>query len=338
LDPYGVLRRGLRLTDPLDMVVGETDVLLHRHAALEGVMNNFIADAFHDTLAGPSQAARTQWADLDVLSMTNGFRFDTVVLPSNLVAPGQTFRDGRQPGEVTLRDLWAYFPVAAALVAADYNGYVIEANLNNILKNVFHPNPYIQRGGWYLGLSQNMTQKVDLVRRPLSTSGWRVVETRVGGKLLDHSKRYVIASCYGHTFALGRSCRAEGGANMIFFTLADGDDYSSAIGIEPPLVSEGLIDNKTPGSPIRRAAPDHYLHPVKALRRYLDKVGMISEADHGVGRVVHVNSRVIENGDFKVDPLVESELPGIVQSIEGIGPSFLERSVTVDNRPWWPSQ
>lgn len=336
-DADGVVRRGLRLVDPLDIVVGNTEVLLHRHEAIEGVMNNFIADAFRSTLASAAHtAAGRNWANLDVLSMTNGFRFDTVVLPANMVGAGQAFRDGREPGEVTLRDLWSYFPVPPALTAADFNGFVIEENLNNILGNVFHPNPYIQRGGWYLGLSSNMSQMVDVVNLPMSTSGTRIIETRINNKLIDPSKRYVIASCYGHTFALGRSCRAEGGANMVFYTLQDPEDYTSPIGLADPKVSEGLIDNKTPGSPIRRAAPDNYMHPIHAMRRFLDQVGTITEAEFGVGRVKHVDvtHRIDANGDGKFDTFLQvdvphSNIPGIVQPIDGVGPSFLERNITV---------
>ncbi len=349
----GIIRKGLRLVDPLDTVVGSTDVLLHRHHALEGVMNNFIADAFHSTLEMASKNARAEWANLDVLSMTNGFRFDTVVLPADMVANGQTFWDEREPGQVTLRDLWSYFPIAAGMTAADYNGTVIEQNLNGILANVFAGNPYVQRGGWYLGLSSNMKQRVDVVRRPLSTSGSRIVDTRiddgVSWKLIDPSKRYIIASCYGHTFPIGRSCRAEGGANTVFFALSDPEDYTSAIMTEDPIPTPNgapLIDNKTPKSPIFRAAPDNYMHPIHALRRYLDEIGnVISEYNHGEGRVTHVNSRVIDDcgpaqakpnrecvtgsKTFLVDPIENYFDSSIVQSIEGMGPSFLERGVIV---------
>lgn len=333
-DADGAVRKGLRLTDPLDIVVGQTDVLLHRHEDLEGIMNNFIADAFLETLAPGANAARSEWASMDVISMTNGFRFDTVILPANLVGAGQTFIDGREPGDVTLRDLWGYFPTAASLVAADYAGVAIEESMNNILTNVFSPNPYIQRGGWYVGMSSNMKQRVDVIRRPLSTSGMRIVDTRINGNLLNPSKRYIIASCYGHTFAIGRSCRTEGGANMLFYQLANGDDYTSAISTVDPIPTPGgaaLIDNKTPGSPIYRVAPNNYVHPVHALRRYLDNHGgLISESAHGTGRVVHVNSRVVDpvTKTFVIDPIETHHADeAIVQSIEGLGPNFLERTI-----------
>lgn len=326
--------RGLRVTDPLDIVLGETEILLHRHEALEGAMNNVIADAFLHVLGDAAKAAGpAAWANMDVLSMTNGFRFDTVVLPADMVPAGAQFRDGREPGEVTHRDLWSYFPVAAALVASDYSGVTIEENLNNILANVFSPNPYIQRGGWYLGLSKNMSQKVDVVRLPGSTSGSRIIETRVDGKLMDPSKRYIIASCYGHTFPIGRSCRAEGGTNMLFANLNDGDVYDSGFTFVPPLASEGLINNHPgQGAVAARAAPDNYMHPVHALRMYMDYIGTITEAEYGHSagqRVHHVNAFKVVNGDYEASEIPTSPLPGIVQPIEGVGPGFLKRGVIV---------
>jgi sulfur-oxidizing protein SoxB len=337
VDAYGVIKRGVRLVDSLDEVVGATDALLHRHDALEGVMNNFIADAFNDTLASIANT-RDIWAESSVISMTNGFRFDTVVLPPNNLMPedvqptppGSEYRDGRVQGEVTLRDIYSYFPVPPALVAADYAGIAIEQNLDSILANVFHPNPYIQRGGWYLGLSANMSQKVDVVRLPGSSSGSRILETKIDGNVLDHSKRYVIASCYGHTSAIGRSCRLEGGANMVFYALADSDDYQSVITMEAPTSLDGLISNHPgQGGVGSYPAPDNFLHPIHALRLYLDKIGTITEAQFGEGRVQHVNANVIEAGTYKEEALPHSDIPGVVQPIEGIGPSWLERGVIV---------
>jgi 2',3'-cyclic-nucleotide 2'-phosphodiesterase (5'-nucleotidase family) len=330
----GVVKRAIRLVDPLDIKVGETEILLHRHDALEGAMNNFIADAFLDTLTTVAKSrSDVDWANLDVISMTNGFRFDTVILPADMVPAGATFRDGREPGDVTLRDLWGYFPTAAALVAADYSGVAIEDSLNDVLANVFSPNPYVQRGGWYLGLSSNISQKVDVVNLPLSTSGSRIVETKIDGKLIDPSKRYIIASCYGHTFPIGLSCRTNGGANMMFYTMDDVDDYESPLGYVTPLQSDGLIDNRPgQGAVAGRAAPDNFVHPIHALRLYLDKIGVIADADYGHDaghRVTHVNTKKIVGGQYVEEELPESSMPGIVQPPEGIGPDFLKRGVIV---------
>ena len=312
----GAVHKGHRLMDPLDTVVGQTEVTLHRHHSIEGVMNNFIADAVRETMKDivlSASGGTRDWSNLDVISMTNGFRFDTVV----------------HPGEITLRDLYSYFPIAPAVTAADFSGSAIESGLDGVLKNVFDPNPYIQRGGWYLGLSSNITQKIDLVNLPKSTSGSRILETRIDGKLIDPGKRYVLASCYGHTFPNGRVCRTDGGANMVFFELSDGDDYNSTINVVEPLPVGRLIDNKTPRTPIRRMAPDNYVHIVNLLRRYL-ATNTISESRYGVGRVKHVDSTTKNLAPSEIPE--EPGMPGIIQPIEGSGPSFLNRIIQVTKK------
>lgn len=334
----GTVHKGLRLVDSLDTVVGNTDVVLHRHHSIEGVMNNFFADAVRETMGSiATSAAGRNWSALDVISMTNGFRFDTVVLPADMVPDGATFQDGRAPGDITLRDIFAYFPIAPAVVAADFSGSAVEDSLAGVLKNVFDPNPFIQRGGWYLGLSANMSQKIDVVNLPRSTSGSRIVETRIDGNLINPSKRYLMVSCYGHTFPIGRVCRTDGGANALFFELADPEDYASAItAVEPSAVPGALINNKAPifppaaPNPIFRAAPDNYVHPVHIVRRYLDGLpgNTITDAQFGVGRVEHVNSK---SKMLDSAPIPESDLPGIIQPISGSGPSFLNRTIQVED-------
>ena len=315
-----VRTRGHQLVDPLDTVVGTTDVLLHRHGALEGVMNNFIADAIWTVLNDVVSSSMVNgWSGVDI-SMTNGFRFDTPVLPADMVEPGAEFYDGRNPGEITLRDLYAFFPIGPAVAAADFNGTLISDSLESVLNSVFNRNPYLQKGGWYLGLSANVTQKVDLVNAPLSTSGKRIVEFKINGEKIDPSKRYVFGSCYGHTFPVGRICRTDGGNNVTFFQLADPDDYTSDITPTGPVNTFGIIDNQSATSPIKQVAPDRYIHPVQMLRRYLDSIGNeITEAQFGIGRVTPVT------------PLPGSGLPHIVQPIEGIGPDFLARTIEVVN-------
>lgn len=332
----GEVEKGLRLVDSLDTVVGTTDTLLSRHHAIEGVMNNFFADAIRSIVEDEGLASSVpgrNWANLDVLSMTNGFRFDTVILPASMVPAGATFSDGRAPGEITLRDIYSYFPIAPALVAADFSGSAIERSLSGVLKNVFDPNPFIQRGGWYLGLSSNMSQKIDVINLPKSTSGSRIVETRIDGVLINPGKRYILASCYGHTFPDGRVCRTDGGANAAYFELSDPEDYNSAIALVEPMSPPGglpLINNKAPispyaSNPIFRSTPDNYVHPIHLIRRYLDSIGgAITDAKFGIGRVQHVDStsKFLDPAD-----LPKSKMPGIIQPVEGSGPRFLERGI-----------
>ncbi|HAJ91074.1 MAG TPA: hypothetical protein DCO71_00365, partial [Gammaproteobacteria bacterium] len=175
--------RGLQLVDDLDAVVGYTDTLLLRHSVLEDTLNNFIADGIRDVTSPVVLASGVAgWENGVDISMANGFRFGNAVLPGSAI---------------TLRDLYTWFPIAPAVNVADFSGQSIQNSLNTILGAVFERNVFMQRGGWYLGLS-NMKQKIDLKNRPFSSSGSRVVETKIGGTALDLGKRYVFASCYGH--------------------------------------------------------------------------------------------------------------------------------------------
>lgn len=302
--------KGLQLVDDLDTVVGYTDTLLLRHNVLEDTLNNFLADAIREVTDPVVYSSGVHnWGGVD-LSMANGFRFGNAVLPGSAI---------------TLRDLYTWFPIAPAVNIADFSGQSIQNSLNTILGAVFDRNVFMQRGGWYLGLA-NMEQKIDLRNRPFSSSGSRVVETKIGGSTLDLGKRYVFASCYGHGNPLDDVCRTGGGANHMFFQLSDPDDYASTITLTDPVNKEGVII----GASVKQVAPDNFLHPVHALRRYLDGLpeNTVTEAQFGTGqgRLVTVDSTVAGN------PIEDEELqigqPGntpdttLVQPPFGAGPKF----------------
>ena len=312
--------KGLQLVDDLDTVVGYSDTLLLRHHVLEDALNNFIADgilAVSDSVADVRNV--TGWENGVDISMANGFRFGNAVLPG---------------GAITLRDLYTWFPIAPAVNIADFSGQSIQNSLNTILGAVFDRNVFMQRGGWYLGLA-NMEQKIDLKNRPFSSSGSRVVETKIGGQTLDLGKRYVFASCYGHGNPLDDVCRTGGGANHKFFQLADADDYGSDITLAEPVNKEGVII----GAQVKQVAPNNFLHPVHALRRYLDSLpdNMVTEAQFGVGqgRVITVDSKSPGN-----HPQPESEQIGqpentpdvnFVQPPFGAGPAFFSGHIHHDD-------
>jgi 2',3'-cyclic-nucleotide 2'-phosphodiesterase (5'-nucleotidase family) len=312
--------KGLQLVDDLDTVVGYTDTLLLRHHVLEDTLNNFIADgilAVSDSVA--DVRSMPGWENGVDVSMANGFRFGNAVLAGSAI---------------TLRDLYTWFPIAPAVNIADFSGQSIQNSLNTILGAVFDRNVFMQRGGWYLGLA-NMEQKIDLKNRPFSSSGSRVVETKIGGAPLDLGKRYVFASCYGHGNPLDDVCRTGGGANFKFFQLADPDDYTSAITLTDPVNSEGIII----GPAVKQVAPDNFLHPVHALRRYLDSLtdNTVTDSQFGTGqgRVVTVDSK--NPGNL---PQPESEQIGqpdntpdtsFVQPPFGAGPEFFSGVVGHDN-------
>jgi 2',3'-cyclic-nucleotide 2'-phosphodiesterase (5'-nucleotidase family) len=309
--------RGLQLGEDLDTVVGHTDTLLLRHHVLEDTLNNFIADgilAVTNTVADVT--AVPGWENGVDISMANGFRFGNAVLPDH---------------DITLRDLYTWFPIAPAVNIADFSGQSIQKSLDTILDAVFNRNVFLQRGGWYVGLA-NMEQTIDLKNRPFSSSSNRTVSIKIGGQPLDLSKRYVFASCYGHGNPMDEVCRTSGGANFKFFQLADGNDYTSAITLADPLATENIIV----GAAVKQVAPNNFLHPVHALRRYLDSLPdrTVTEAQFGAGqgRVLTVDSDVAGNPSVpKSDQIGQPDNtpdPGFVQPPFGAGPKFLSGVVS----------
>ncbi len=287
-------QRGLQLTESLDKVVGYTEVTLHRDNVLEDEINNFIADALFNVTNQVTGGA------VD-LAMTNGFRFGNPILP----------------GPITLGDLYTQFPISPAVAMAEFSGQVIQNDLERVLTAVFDRNPFLQRGGWYVGLA-NMTQKIDLLNRPYSSSDRRIIETTVGGLKLDPSKRYTFASCFPHGDALDRICRTNGGTNHQFFQLADADDYDSAITLTGPLNTTHIIT----GPVVKQVAPDRYLHPVHVLRRYLDSLpgNTVTAASVATGRIQTVDST--QFGNPPIPAPVSAIDPTLIQPPEGAGPAF----------------
>jgi len=300
---YG--ERGHYLVDDLDTVVGETDTLLLRHHVLEDTLNNWLADAIREET--DAVIARTgPWSGVDI-SMSNGFRFGNAVLPDSAI---------------TLRDLYTWFPVGPAVNVGEFAGQVLEASLEEILAAVFNRNPFLQRGGWYLGLG-NMVQTVDLKNRPFSSSSGRIVETTIGSIPLDTSKRYVFASCYAHGDAIDRVCRTGGGSDHLFFELADATNYTSTISVVPPVNPPMAFP---PDGPVKRVAPYRFVHPVHLLRRHLDAIGTIRDADYAVGRVTTVNSAVVGNPAeaeaLQIGQPDNTPDTSLVQPPYGAGPKF----------------
>lgn len=295
--------RGHQLVEDLDRVVGHTDTLLLRHHVLEDTLNNFLADAILSISDGVVTGSGVNgWTGVDI-SMSNGFRFGNAVLPDS---------------DITLRDLYTWFPIGPAVNVAEFSGQALEQSLNEILGAVFDRNPFMQRGGWYLGLA-NTDQLIDLDNRPFSSSGGRIVETNIGGTPLIGSKRYVFASCYAHGDAIDRVCRTGGGSDHMFFELANADDYNSAITLVEPASPPDPLD------PVKRFAPFKYVHPVHMLRRYLDDNGTVTEAQFGVGRITTVDSTKVGNPPVPA-PVPEPD-PTFVQPPQGAGPKFFSGSI-----------
>jgi len=332
--PFG---KGHTICEPMDTVVGHTDVTIQRWHVLEDVSNNAMTDAVLDLAEslGEVDSKGNPLTDANTLSTTNGFRFDVVI-----AGDGEPLANGGYgTGDITLEDLYDYYPIGAATALAEYTGGRLKLHWEGILNNVFDPNPYRQRGGWFLGFTHNMHFDVRLSDDfPLSISaGKRItgltIDDGSGPQKFDDSKIYTLASCYPHGNPIDEVCRTTGATNLRFITapqeacahpavFAGGIsncqlDMTGPFAVVPPVNSENIWDPvrfANSGPLFLKVAPDNFVHPVDALRRYLASHD-ITLASHGLGRV------------NPVDGVPASELggPGIVQPTQGAGPAWLKR-------------
>ena len=338
--PFG---KGHTLCDPLDKMVGHTNPTIQRWNVLEDISNNVMVDAFADLAKnlGTTDSKGNSLTDANTLSTTNGFRFDVVILGSD---------DGFS-GDITIGDLYDYYPIGAATGLAEYTGGRLKLHWEGILNNVFDPNPYRQRGGWFLGFTNNMHFDIRLSDDfPRSISyGKRLAGVTIdsdgdGGQdpmRIDDSKIYTLASCYPHGNPTDEVCRTAGATNMRFITASQeyfGDPCGPAyppcdifgnrqlnmggtsvlpvFTVVDPVVTEAQLPVFDPSRmPIfRKVAPNNFVHPVDALRRYLASHTVDASTD-GLGRVT------------AVDPVPVSEFggAGIVQPTQGAGAEWLKR-------------
>jgi 2',3'-cyclic-nucleotide 2'-phosphodiesterase (5'-nucleotidase family) len=310
--------KGHTLCDDLDTVVGKTLVTLERRDVLEDISNNFMVDAF-------VEAGRQADASLNAgnsLSTTNGFRYDNVVL-----GEGTLIGDGPEEasGDITIGDLYAHYPIGAALALASYSGGRLFDHYEGILSHVFDRNPYRQRGGWNLGFTENMHFDIDLVDLPLSISyPGRITGMTIDGQKFDRSKTYTVVSCYPHGNPVDEACRTSGAFNFRFMTGTDlGDGVVGApYSYTTPLNTEAILD------PLRQpvvlqAAPNNFVHPVNILREYLEAGNVVDGVNIGaLGRVNSIGGHPVSDCD-----------PTLVQPIQGAGPDWLARDVESPCRP-----
>ena len=326
--PFG---KGHVLCDSLDTIVGHTNPTIERFNVLEEVANNVMVDAFLDlaqSIPGETDSKGQPLTDDNTLSQTNGFRFDTVILGSD---------DGFS-GNITVGDLYDYYPIGAAGAIAEFTGGRLKDHWENLLSNVFDPNPYRQRGGWFLGFTHNMHLDVELNDDfPRTITQGRIDNITINGKDLDQSKTYTLASCYPHGNPVDEVCRTTGATNVRFVkgtemttgpadifghrplningpwkTVKAGDPAET-----PPIYAENIFNwaRFAGGGPLfLKVAPDNFAHPVDALRRYL-ATHVVDNSTHGLGRVTAVTGV----------PASEYGGPGIVQPTQGAGPAWLKR-------------
>lgn len=305
--------QGHTLCRSLDEVVGTTLIDLQRRDVLEDAANNFMVDAF---VAAGREADPTLNED-NSASTTNGFRYDNVMLgEGNELASG-----GTASGDITIGDLYAYYPIGAGLALATYSGGRLFDHWEGILSHVFDPNPYRQRGGWNLGYTSNLNFEIDLVDAPMSISyPGRITKLEMNGKLFDRSKHITLVSCYPHGNPIDEACRTSGAYNFRFMTgVADADGVVHAPWSHSlPVITDAqlpvLDPNRTPV--VRQAAPNNFVHPVDILIAYLEAGTIVDGVTNAtLGRVTEIHGG---------PPVSECE-PTLVQPIQGAGPAWLAR-------------
>jgi len=168
-------RSGRRLHAPIDVVVGFTQVALHRAASSQAGMPAVIEGTSHDLIADALRSA----TGADVGSL-RGFRFGTQV----------------QPGPITLNDLYHFLPLGSSAASGHVSGRELRQQLERAAHGSLSPDPHEWTGGWMFAYSG-----LRAVLDPAAARGERVqaieVHTASGGWApLDDAASYRYAALY----------------------------------------------------------------------------------------------------------------------------------------------
>ena len=165
-----------KLTQPIDTVVGRTQVALHRMntttreppAVIEGSSHILLADAFRHA------------TDADV-SAIRGFRYGTVV----------------PPGPIKLEDLYHFIPIGPQIAKGTIKGQQLRNQIENSIDGSLNPDVSKWTGGWLFNFS-GLRADID----PYGKPGERAVNISVfdratkSFKPLDPAASYTYASYY----------------------------------------------------------------------------------------------------------------------------------------------
>lgn len=198
LDPGVNMTTGnMRLTQPIDSVVGYVTQPLDRRHALENTFNDAYSDAYR-------QIAQTQ------LTSTSGFRYGSVV-----PKPGVTLEDNTvTDGAVTLEDMYRFFPFYVPLSTATISGSNLKTVIETSLSETFSATVFSQSGGWYAPFGG-----LDLVVNLAAPDGSRVQEMRLHdtGQLVYADDQLTVAGCAGNASEPGNLCDQSGFENVLPF-------------------------------------------------------------------------------------------------------------------------
>ncbi|SFS10468.1 2',3'-cyclic-nucleotide 2'-phosphodiesterase/5'-or 3'-nucleotidase, 5'-nucleotidase family [Halomicrobium zhouii] len=160
-DEPGFERGAGMLDRPLDTVVGRTEKPLYRQSFLESAWNTLFNDALRAHFGTD-------------LAVSHGFRYGTAI----------------PPGEITLGDLYTFFPMTAPVARGVAYGQQLTSHVEAFLEDNFTPYPYDQEDGRVRSFSSNVAVTVD----PTAKRGRRLVEMRVDGETVDPEETYSVAT------------------------------------------------------------------------------------------------------------------------------------------------
>ena len=166
---------GTLLPRPIDIVVGQTAVSLHRSnfsnenmpAVIEGSSHGFLTDAFRQQTGADVGAIR-------------GFRYGTHVAA----------------GPIKMEDLYHYIPIGPMIASGTVTGQAIKNQIENAANGSLSPKVADWTGGWLFNFS-GLTMDLD----PYANAGSRASNIRLTGaaggpQLLDLASRYSYASYF----------------------------------------------------------------------------------------------------------------------------------------------
>jgi sulfur-oxidizing protein SoxB len=141
--------------------LGVTEGLLYRRGNFNGTGDQLLVDALLDV-----QGAQ--------IAFSPGFRWGTTLLP------------GQDITREWLMDMTA--TTYSFATVTEMSGEMIKTVLEDVGDNLFNPDPYYQQGGDMVRVG-GLTYACD----PMAPMGRRISDMRLGGELIDASKRYKVA-------------------------------------------------------------------------------------------------------------------------------------------------
>lgn len=196
-----------RLRQPINTVVGHLPpgTILNQQNILSGVLsrNGSMTSNFNVALMNMMRDVTGT-----KLAITPGFRMGTAVPEAGYLMENGVIAKG----DITLEDVYRFFPMYYGLVTANTTGAHMKGVIENVLKTVYSSDPFNTLGGWNYGFA-GLDVTVDLA----AGDGQRVKALRHAstGKLVGDSEIMTISGCRRLPIDFrGTLCGVDGFTNL----------------------------------------------------------------------------------------------------------------------------